>query len=320
MVDFVKWRYAFFAFSLAIIVPGVISLILFGLNLGIDFTGGTLWQVSFERPVNIHQVRAVLIQEGYQNPFVQSFSPRGRAPQGEMTNGVSMRLPPIKQGSSEQKKIASALEQRFGPYKEYQYQDIGPSVGTEIENRAIIAVGVAALGILLYIAFAFRKVDHPWRYGICAIVAMLHDVLIVVGIFSILGHFFGTEVDALFVTALLTVIGFSVHDTIVVFDRIRENQLKKLGERFDRIVNYSLIQTLVRSVNTSMTVLITLAALYFFGGVTVRDFVLALLIGIFSGTYSSIFNASLLLVVWENGELTGGLRRLFGSRQEAAAA
>jgi preprotein translocase subunit SecF len=166
------------------------------------------------------------------------------------------------------------------------------------------------VGILLYITWAFRAVSHPFRYGVCAIITLLHDILIVVGLYSIFGKLFGTEINSMFITALLTVIGFSVHDTIVVFDRIRENVRRNPGREFDVVVNESLIQTLGRSLNTSVTVLLTLVALLLFGGVTIRDFVLVLLIGIIVGTYSSVFNASQLLVVWEYGEFTELLRRL----------
>jgi preprotein translocase SecF subunit len=166
--------------------------------------------------------------------------------------------------------------------------------------------------ILLYVWFAFRKVARPWRYGTCAIIALLHDVLVVLGVFSILGWLFNVQIDALFITALLTIVGFSVHDTIVVFDRIRENMQRRTTETFEQVVNASLVQTMARSLNTSLTVLFTLSALTLFGGASIQTFTLALLIGIFSGTYSSIFNASMLLVIWEKGEL--GLGRLSGQR------
>ena len=187
------------------------------------------------------------------------------------------------------------------------------SVASDTTNKAFLAVLAAAFFILLYIWFSFRKVAKPWRYGICAIIALLHDVLVVLGVFSILGWLFGVQVDTLFITAVLTVCGFSVHDTIVVFDRIRENSQRRTSETFEQIVNASLVQTMARSLNTSLTVLFTLSALTLFGGVTIRTFTGALLIGIFSGTYSSIFNASMLLVIWDKGEL--GLNRLGGKRE-----
>ncbi len=313
MIDIVKHRYWFFLISLILIVPGSVYLALYGLQRGIDFTGGTLYQVSFERPVSVEAVRTALRTNGYENAAVQSanLGDTGAAAEGS-TRGISMRLPEVRENSPEKTKLAALLTRSFGPFRQETFETVGPAVGQEIQDRSFLAVGITALGILAYIAFAFRKVRHPFRYGVCAIVAMLHDALLVIGVYAILGKHFGVEVDALFITALLTVIGFSVHDTIVVFDRIRENQLRRPGESFSNIVNYSLVQTLVRSINTSITVLITLSALYLFGGVTIRDnFVLALLIGIASGTYSSIFNASLMLVVWENGEFG----RLFGRRR-----
>jgi preprotein translocase SecF subunit len=184
------------------------------------------------------------------------------------------------------------------------------SVAGETTRNAVIAVIVASVAILLYIWFAFRKVDKPWRYGTCAIIALLHDVLVVLGVFSILGWLLNFQIDALFITALLTVVGFSVHDTIVVFDRIRENMQRRTSETFDQVVNASLVQTMARSLNTSLTVIFTLSALTLFGGTTIRPFTLALLVGIVSGTYSSIFNASMLLVMWDKGELgLGRFRR-----------
>ena len=183
---------------------------------------------------------------------------------------------------------------------------VSGSVASETTRNAILAVLAASVLILLYIWFAFRKVDKPWRYGACALIALLHDVLVVLGVFSILGWLLGVQIDALFITALLTVVGFSVHDTIVVFDRIRENMQRRTAETFDQVVNASLVQTMARSLNTSLTVLFTLSALTLFGGETIRPFTGALLVGIFSGTYSSIFNASMLLVIWERGELGFG--------------
>lgn len=189
---------------------------------------------------------------------------------------------------------------------------VSPSVASETTLRAFLAVLAASVCILLYIWFSFRKVAKPWRYGACAIIALLHDVLVVMGIFSILGWLLNVQVDTLFITAILTVVGFSVHDTIVVFDRIRENMQRRTSETFDQVVNASLVQTMARSLNTSLTVIFTLTALTLFGGLSIRTFTLALLVGIISGTYSSIFNASMLLVIWEKGEL--GFNRLSRGR------
>ncbi|MGA7731448.1 MAG: protein translocase subunit SecF [Chloroflexia bacterium] len=193
---------------------------------------------------------------------------------------------------------------------------VGPTIGQELILRAFFAIMAASMAILIYLTIVFRKVPNAFRYGVCAIFALVHDVLVVLGVFAILGLLLGTEIDALFITAMMTVIGFSVHDTIVVFDRVRENLTKRRFEHFEQVVNYSLVQTLARSINTSITVILTLFALYLFGGASIHNFVLALLIGIISGTYSSIFNASMLLVIWEKGEWS----RLFrGGRSETPA-
>jgi preprotein translocase SecF subunit len=189
---------------------------------------------------------------------------------------------------------------------------VSSSVAADTSLKAFLAVLASSVFILLYIWFSFRKVAKPWRYGTCAIIALLHDVLVVLGVFSILGWLLGIQIDTLFITALLTVVGFSVHDTIVVFDRIRENMQRRSAETFEQVVNASLVQTMARSLNTSLTVLFTLSALTLFGGVTIRTFTLTLLVGIFSGTYSSIFNASMLLAIWDRGEL--GLGRFNRAR------
>jgi preprotein translocase SecF subunit len=206
-----------------------------------------------------------------------------------------------------------------GPYLQLiSTSEVGASVASDTTRNAFLAVVAASVFILLYIWFSFRKVAKPWRYGACAIIALLHDVLVVLGVFAFLGKFFAIQIDSLFITALLTVIGFSVHDTIVVFDRIRENMQRRTGETFEEVVNASLVQTMTRSLNTSLTVLFTLLALTLFSGTSsdIHSFTLTLLIGITSGTYSSIFNASMLLVMWENGELSFGGRR---DREGAAA-
>ncbi len=195
------------------------------------------------------------------------------------------------------------------------YNAVGPTVGSELIGRAFLAILAASVAILIYLTIVFRKVPNAFRYGVCAIIALIHDVLVVLGVFAILGFLIGEEIDALFITAMLTVIGFSVHDTIVVFDRTRENLMKRRFERFEDVVNYSVVQTLARSINTSITVMLTLFALFLFGGASIRSFVLALLIGILSGTYSSIFNASMLLVIWEKREWG----RLFGGGRKAEA-
>ncbi|HEU0114790.1 MAG TPA: protein translocase subunit SecF, partial [Thermomicrobiales bacterium] len=229
------------------------------------------------------------------------------------------RMKELTEGSAAKKAIAADITKSIGPFTELQFSSVGGSLSTEIRFRAIQAIVFASIGILLYIAYAFRSTQNAIVYGGCALVAMLHDVFVVLGVFSILGVLFGVEIDALFVTALLTVIGFSVHDTIVVFDRIRENLGLHTDATFEGVVNYSLAQTIVRSLNTSMTVVFTLLALVLFGGGSTREFVLALLIGIISGTYSSIFNASQLLVAWNNREIQNFFRRFTGRSNATVA-
>ena len=310
MDHLVSKRNLWFTISLIVILPGLLSLIFFGLKLGIDFTGGTLWEVQFSRPVAAAQVESALQRAGVEHAIVQRTGPEEDAT-------YLIRLPEVREGSEEKAALVTALENEGGPFTELEFSTVGGAVSTEIRNRAIIAVCLASIGILLYMAYAFRNTQKPLLYGSAALVAMLHDVLIVLGIFSILGVLLNVQIDALFITALLTVIGFSVHDTIVVFDRIRENLALHPTDSFEEIVNYSLAQTLVRSLNTSLTVIFTLLALVLFGGGSTRLFVLALLIGIVSGTYSSIFNASQLLVAWQNGEIQNFFRRL--TRREPVA-
>lgn len=300
-MDIVKRRYLFFAISLIIIIPGVIGLIAWGLPLGIDFTGGSLLEIRFpssaERPQPA-DVIAIYEEYGFPDSLVQT--------SGE--DGLIIRSKNMDDATKDQ--IIAEIENQTGSSVTIlRFESVGPSVGQEVASRAAGAVGLAAIAISLYITYAFRGVPHAFRYGVSAIIAMLHDVLVVVGIEAILGHFLGWEVDALFLTALLTVIGFSVHDSIVVFDRIRENSVVYRKLPYETLVNHSIVQTLDRSINTQLTVMFALLALALFGGVTIRHFVIILLIGVFSGTYSSIFNAAPILVVWENQEWKNWFRR-----------
>ena len=318
MTTLVSRRYWWFALSLLLIVPGVISLILFGLRLGIDFTGGTLWELQFDQPVTTAAIETVLAENGYAGAIIQQTGDSN-------DNTYLIRIPELTEGSAEKDAIEAGFAAELGGFTERQFSTVGGAVSTEIRNRAIIALAVASVGILLYLAWAFRNTQNPILYGICAIVGMIHDALIVLGLFSILGVVANVEVDALFVTALLTIVGFSVHDTIVVFDRIRENlalnvERKVTDEPFADTVNYSLAQTIVRSINNSITIVFTLIALFLFGGSTTQEFVLAMLVGVIAGTYSSIFNASQLLVAWEYGEIQRFFGRLFGRRSSAAPA
>jgi preprotein translocase subunit SecF len=303
-MNIIKNRYIYFFISLLIIIPGIVFM---GLNwaktktgplpLGIDFRGGSLLEVQFAgtRPT-IQEVDALYAEfssdaEPIADPVIQ--------PLGE--DSYSMRS---KTMTDETKgKLVAEMESRFGStVTVLNFTSVSPAIGAEVTRAAGLAILMAAVAILLYIWWAFRGVQHPYRYGTAAVIAMLHDVLVVLGTEAILGYFLGWEADALFLTALLTVIGFSVHDTIVVFDRVRENSniLRRID--YETMVNHSIVQTLDRSIATQLTVMLTLFALVLFGGDSTRHFVLILLVGIFSGTYSSIFNAAPILVVWENRE------------------
>lgn len=281
-MDLMKHKFLYFVFSLVLIIPGLYFLVTSGLKLGIDFTGGSLLEYRFEKNIATDELK----QYGQISPISDNtYIIRNQSKTKEETDNITKEL-----------------EARFGKVEQRRQEFVGPAIGRELSQKAFYALITASLAIVLYIAFSFRKVPRPaspWRFGICAIVALLHDMLLVVGAFAILGKFLNVEIDTLFVTALLTVIGFSVHDTIVVFDRIRENLLKNIGRKFTEVVNLAVVQTLGRSLNTSLTVVFVLTALLLFGGETIKWFVVALLIGIISGTYSSIFNATALLVWWE---------------------
>ena len=285
-------KYWYFLFSLIIIIPGVISLALYGLNLSIEFTGGSNFAFSFPKELSVDKVATVKNIFTENNIKVVNIEESG--------NFVYVKSQPVSEKQDIQ--ITDSIKTKIDTFKQEQYDTVGPTIGSEITGNAVKALVIASILIVLYITWSFRKVPKPtssFRFGVSAIVALVHDVLVLLGIFSILGHFLGVEIDSLFVTAALTVIGFSVHDTIVVFDRIRENLRRVGGENFSEVVNDSILQTLDRSLNTSLTVILVLVALLLFGGDTIRWFVVALLIGIISGTYSSIFNASPLLVVWQ---------------------
>ncbi len=300
MIDIVKHRYLYFGISLLIIVPGLLALIFWGLPLAIDFTGGNLLEVRFESGSvpNPAEIINVYSDFGLDDTLVQTSGEDGLVIRSKMVDEATVA------------KIVTELETRFeSDVTVLRSESVGPAVGKEVATRAAGAVALAAIGIMGYITYAFRGVAHAFRYGVAAIVAMLHDVLVVIGMEAIFGHFLGWEVDALFLTALLTVIGFSVHDTIVVFDRIRENSRIYKRLPYETLVNHSIVQTLARSINTQLTVMITLFSLALFGGITIRHFVLILLIGVLSGTYSSIFNAAPILVVWENKEWRNWFRR-----------
>lgn len=308
MIDILGKRYIFFAISLLIIIPGMIVLGIWKLPLAIDFTGGSLIEVKFESGNPPQPADVVLLYNKLGITDVQA-----------QTSGENTMLIRSSEISEELRgQIVGTLEKEFSDtITVLRFDTVGPTIGQEVTARAGLAVAVAALAVILYIWFAFRGVQHAFRYGLCAIIAMIHDVAVVFSLATLGGHFLGWQIDSLFLTALLTVIGFSVQDKIVVFDRIRENSasLKKLP--FEKLVNHSIVQTLQRSINTQlMTVEFLLLALALFGGVTLREFAVILLVGLFSGTYSSIFIAASVLVLWENREW----RNWFGRGPKAIAA
>ncbi len=313
MFQIIQRRYLYFSISLLIIVPGLIGLALWGLPLSIDFTGGSLVEARFvqsTQSVDLEQVRQAYATQGFTDVSVQTT----RDASSGLDNGFVARSQALSQ--AQQSAILASLATNYGPATVESAETVGPSVGREVASNAALAVLAAAVAILLYVWFAFRGVEHSYRYGVAAIVALFHDVLVVVGLSALAGHYLGWQINSLFLTALLTVVGFSVHDTIVVFDRIRENLRLYRRMDYETVVNHSVVQTLDRSINTQLTVLFTLLALALFGGETTRPFVITLLVGIASGTYSSIFNAAALLVVWEKREW----RTWFGRGDRAAAA
>lgn len=304
MFNILGKRYLFFGVSLLMILPGILIAIISGFNLSVDFTGGTLVEISFESgsPPPLEEIISIYNQ--FEVSDVQA--------QTTGDNTVIIRSSFLEDDT--RAGILSTIEEQAGePVTIVRIDSVGATIGREVTLRAALAVAVAALIVVIYITFAFRGVPNAFRNGVCAILAELHDVLIVFSLVMIGSLLWGWEIDALFLTALLTVIGFSVQDTIVVFDRIRENSVIYRRLPFETLVNHSIIQTLQRSINTQlMTVEFMLLALVLFGGLTLRQFAVILLVGLFSGTYSSIFVAAPILVVWQNREW----RNWFGRGKE----
>ena len=302
-MDFAGKRIWFFIFSFLIIAPGVVFLAIApGLKAGIDFTGGSSMTLGFSESSNVKQsqIRDILIDQGYPETTVQNLG----------DSNFFVRTKEL--DDNEKTNITQTLITKLDPESKSilrSFDLVSPVVASETVLNAVWAVLAAAIGIFIYVWWAFRNVPSPFRYGLAAIVALLHDTLIVVGAFAILGELFDIEVNTMFLIAVLTVIGYSVNDTIVVFDKIRENVLIHVNRPFTEIVNLSISETIGRSINTSFTLLITLAALLLFGGATIREFLYVLLIGVVAGTYSSIGIASQVLVSWEQKSLG----RLFGN-------
>ena len=285
-------RYLFFALSSILIIPGLIILFTGGLPLSIDFTGGSLLEVTFDGVApQPKEVLAVYDEAGIKDPQVQTTDTGGIIIRSEFLN------------TDKRDALLTAMSANFGETTVQRFDSVGPSIGSQVTSRAAMAVGVSSFLVVLFIAWSFRGVSGAYRYGISAVLAMIHDVAIIFSISAWGGLLFGWEMDSLFLTALLTVIGFSMQDSIVVFDRIRENSSSLRRLDYETLVNHSIVQTLQRSINTQlMTVEFLLLALALFGGVTLQQFVIVLLVGLMSGTYSSIFIAAPVLVVWEKKE------------------
>ena len=290
MFNTLKYYKFWFFVSGLILLFGILSLSIYHLKLGIDFKGGSQVELQFASAPDTGKVQTAVATQNLGNFQVQTAS----------GNSIIIETETLNQDQHD--KLLAAVKSGVGDFTETHYDSIGPLIGKELESSAIWQLLFVSLGIVFYIGYAFRKVTKPvtsWRFGGAAVIALFHDLLFVLGTFSILGHFWGVEVDSLFVTAMLTVLGFSVHDTIVVFDRIRENLRLYPGHSIDYVVNHSIAQTIVRSLNTSLTVLFVLLSLLLFGGDTIKYFVLTLFIGIIVGTYSSIFIATPVLVLWQ---------------------
>ena len=292
MLHVVERKALYFALSGLLIVPGLVFLLLGGLKPGIEFKGGTLLDVRFADPPAVSAVHDVMVGLGRGEAVVQ-------AAEGGRVEIRTFEMKPDDIATAQK-----ALTDKFGAnLKDVSSSVVSPSFSGELIQNAVRSIILASFVIVFLIAFAFRNFGWAaFRYGFAAIIALLHDAAVVLGLFAALGFFFNVEIDSLFVTAVLTIIGFSVHDTIVVFDRIRENLRLNPGEALNPVINYSIMQTLARSVITSLTVVLTLLALFLFGGFSMRNFALALLVGIVSGTYSSIFNASQIVSLWQEIE------------------
>ncbi|MFW6125656.1 MAG: protein translocase subunit SecF [Chloroflexota bacterium] len=314
MFDFIGKRRWFFIASGLIILIGLAamlySFVVYGspVRQGIEFSSGSMMTIRFEQEVGQAELRDELAQLGHGDAVIQrtgegDFIIRTRELAKEERDPATGEVVT----PSERTQIEDELEAAFGSLTVRDFASVTPTVSSETRNVASIAVAVAAVAILLYITWAFRRLVRSFRFGMCAVLALMHDILVVLGIFALLGVVLGIEIDAMFVTGILTVIGYSVNNTIVVFDRVRENIAKMGAEPLEAIANRSIVETLPRSLNTSLTSLFVLLALFLFGGATIQNFILVLLLGVIVGTYSSMCIASQLVIVWANG----GLARLF---------
>lgn len=298
MFNLVQKRRWYFIISACLIVPGLIAMIYSGITigspfrLGIDFSGGSMLQLGYSTPVTLDQAQLAVADAGYPDAVIQIV---------DGGSSISIRTKPMQ---VEQKETLKAqLSTSLGEATELSFDSVGPTVGQETTRAAVLAILASSVAILIFVALAFRKIPNASRYGVCAVAKMFHDVLVILGLASIMGLIAGWEIDSLFLTATVTVVGFSVQDVIVVFDRIRENIQRRRGEPFETIVNRSLLETLHRSLATQLNAMFIMVAVILFGGASIRHFMIVMLIGMVSGTYSSLFFAVPLLVSWEQGEL-----------------
>jgi preprotein translocase subunit SecF len=305
MFDITGKRTLFLIISEVIILIGIVALVVFGLKPGIEFSSGSIMTVSFEDEVAQSELQEEMANLGYDNVIIQ------RTGEGDYI----IRTPEL--SGEEKTALEDGLSARFGSLTEREFYSVSAMVAGETTRNAAIAVGVAAVGIMLYITWAFRRMPKPFHYGICAIIALAHDVVVVLGIFSILGAIMNWEINLMFITGVLAVIGYSINNTVVVFDRIRENLRRGISHDFEVVVNSSLVETLSRSLNTSLTTMFVVLALLLFVGASIQNFAVVLLIGIAAGTYSSLYIAPALLIVWERGEWG---RLVFSRRAKAKGA
>jgi preprotein translocase subunit SecF len=290
MIDIVGKRNWFFLISILLLVPGLISMVVFGFRLGVDFSSGTMMTLRFTTPVDQAVLRQQMTTLGYDEATIQKTS----------DGDFLVRVRDI--DTPQKEELIAGLKKGLNTGVTVRdFYQVSPLVAGEVARNAAIAVLVASFFMILYIAFAFRQMPKPFRWGVCAVIALLHDVLIVMGIFSILGWAVGYQVDSMFITAMLTIVGFAINNTCVVYDRIRENVRKGISKDFSVTVNSSILETIARCINTSLTVILTCLAIFLFGGATIQQFIMALLVGVFVGIYDSVFIAGPLLVLWEKG-------------------
>ena len=298
MLDIIGKRFWFFLISGGVILISIISLVTFGLKYGIEFSSGSMMTVNFEQEVGQAELEQGLANLGYTNAIIQR------------TGAGDFLIRTRELTGKDKTVLQDGLTAKYGRLTEAEFYSVSPMVAEETAQNAAIAVAVAAIGILLYVTWAFHRMPKPFHYGTCAIIALIHDALIAVGVFSILGGILDWEINLMFITGVLAVIGYSVNNTVVVFDRIRENLRMGVSPDFEVVVNNSLVETLGRSLNTSLTTLFVVLALLFFVGATILNFAVVLLIGVIAGTFSSVCIAPPLLVVWEKGEWGRFVQRL----------